>query len=238
MRRNERERLARRDAYKASKEKWVMKHAGGEVVATLAEGAEYDDERNIAYHEAGHAVAAWGLGQRIVRMCFNTAENMAAEPTTSHVHAYVSNGLPLPEVFALTEGERYVHAVNHAFVTLAGVFGGSNSDAASSNPLRKRETVVHLQQACSIYKVICLGENVEHEIEKSDRDRVARLLPLVDEFTSDPCIDGARVHLAKNLVRLRNMTGEEVVACIEQAYSTLKEAQQKQLAAAAGKGKV
>jgi hypothetical protein len=243
MRRNERERLARRDAYRVSRpqpsreEKLEASIDGVSVDCTAAELADYSAEKHSAYHEAGHVVAAWCLRQPINRMSFNVEEIMAEDTTTAPSQAFASTGLPLPDMLAMTEGERYVHAVEHAFITLAGVFGSADRcDAKSSNPLCKHETESHLIAAASKFKVISTGLNEPHQLSQSDIDTVDRLIPIVDEFLNDPCIEGTRTHLEKNFLRLRSVTGEEVVSCIGQAYSTFKDAQQKVLAAAAGKG--
>jgi hypothetical protein len=70
MRKNERERLARRAEYLA-KHLSIKTVDGDEVCVTKEQAIEANSEKLTALHEASHAVAAWILDMPISHMRFN-----------------------------------------------------------------------------------------------------------------------------------------------------------------------
>jgi hypothetical protein len=124
--------------------------------------------------------------------------------------AMTATGIPMAEMLAKSDGERLVHARQHAFITLAGVFG--SGEGASRNPFYKYETREHLAEA--VGKIMHIAGVSEQEA----RTEGARLIPLVNETMNDPRVDCTVQWLAKNFLRLRFMTGEEVAACIAHAW--------------------
>ena len=135
---------------------------------TQAHAEDFENEVRIALHESSHIMAAWMLGQPLGGMQFNdgtdtsrAAGNAKERPEAvivngirvekypdevPHFYAEVVVGHPLAEMQAQSMGERLVNAKEHAFISLAGVFGCSN-DAWSDNPLSEFETNSHLSEA-------------------------------------------------------------------------------------------
>jgi hypothetical protein len=199
---------------------------GALLTYTRAEAAEFSDEENIARHESAHAVAAWIVGLPIQYIQLND------DPSDRKNHAadlagVTVTGISLGEMQAASLGARWVFAKKHAFVTLAGPFGG---DIYAENPLRQHETRLHLGQALArITNIVGCGED-EARLE------VARLLYVVDRAFRDPAIQGTVSWLAKNLIQCRRFTGDEITACIEQAHPVFQ-AEAAKLSAPVAKGK-
>jgi hypothetical protein len=202
-------------------EQWVVEINGRNVLCSKADMNDFDKERNLAMHEAAHAIAHWIMGHTIDYMQFND------DRTDINVHAdklaaITCGGGRLPDIMALPIGERTVVALQHAFVTLAGVFG--SGDAASENPLRHQETVDHLFQAGSKL-VHFLGMSKEEATEE-----VIRLIPVVTECFDDKAVWNTVNILATIFHKKRRLEGVEILDIINQTYSACK--------AAAAEGKV
>jgi len=238
MRRNQRERLARRAEYlkahpTTSKDKLIGTIEGlrGTFTYTQANKADFHDEAHVSRHEAAHAVAAWMQGMPIHCMQFNDESTKDSDYVPANVRAVhqasTATGIPLPEMQATSPGERWVHAKRHAFVTLAGPLGGG--DTYSDNPLRRHESDLHLGQAAAKFTTItgCTDE-IGLEACRS-------LIDVVYDAFKDPAIQGVVGWLANALVKHRKLSGDEIVGIIEQAYPVFKIAVEARSAAAAGK---
>jgi len=235
MRKNERERLARRAEYlksrppspKVIRTKAIGRTKDGKPV-TQAHAEEFENEATIALHESSHIVAAWMLGVPIGGMQFNdgagTNANDAPEAVTMDgirvrkhsdevpdFYAQTEIGCPVAEMRAKSMGERLVHGKQHAFISLAGVFGCSNH-AWSDNPLCQFATESHLSEAGT--KLMLIGG-----VSKSEAgDECARLISHVARTFHDERVQAVTHALATQLLTRRKLTGEEATAIIEQAW--------------------
>lgn len=190
-------------------------HNGEVINCAKADLDDYNNERNVAMHESGHAVAHWIMGQEISYVQFNDDRNDKGVHADKFGAVTVGGGT-LPEIMALPIGERTVIARQHAFVTLAGVFG--STDAQSENPIRKRETVDHLFQAAS--KLVHFAGMSEEEAKAE----ALRLIPVVTECFDDPAIWNLVNILATILQKERRIEGAEVAEIINTAYPVCKAA--------------
>jgi hypothetical protein len=205
-----------------SNELWRVEINGRAVVATKADMDDYNNERNLAMHESAHAVGHWIMGHELGYMQFNDDRTDIDNNHADKLAAVTVGGGPLPDMIAQPIGERTVLALQHAFVTLAGVFG--STDAASENPLRKAETTDHLFQAVS--KLMQIGGMTKKEAI----ERVCRLIPVVTECFDDKAIWNLVNILATIFHKKRRLEREEILDIIHQTYPACK--------AAAAEGKI
>jgi len=211
MRKNERERLARRAEYLKSRprpHKFIGETKDGRPL-TQAHADEFECDQNIARHEAGHAVGRWIMGHKIDYMQFN-AENDKGNHGDI-LAASTVGGERLPDIMALPIGERTVIGLQEAFVTLAGVVGGG--DASSDNPLCKWETQNHLRQAHGkLYHIAGMDDD-------ECRAQVARLLGVVAACFRHPVLQNMVTILAITLVKARRLEGNAIVKILNDAYA-------------------
>jgi hypothetical protein len=113
-------------------ETWAVAINGHSTVCTKADMKDFENERHLAMHEAAHTVGYWIMGMPIDYVQFNDDRNDKNNHADKLAAVTVGGGR-LPDIMALPIGERIAIARQHAFVTLAGPFGGT--DAASENPL-------------------------------------------------------------------------------------------------------
>jgi len=172
-------------------------------------------ERVSALHESSHAVAAWMLGEPIMHMKFNTADSPSLGVAVDFA-AETGFGIALKDMMAKSAGERLVHGLQYAFITLAGIFG--SGEVNSDNPLDQIQVKMHGEEAVGILVHIAGISG------KEARKEGCRLLPIVNEIFADPRVQETVKHLAKNFMRLRDMSGEEVTACIAQAWTAFDKA--------------
>jgi hypothetical protein len=241
MRRNEPKRLARRAQHPKSRvqsQKFIGKTKNGKPF-TQAHAEDFENEVKIALHESSHIMAAWMLGQPIGGMQFNDGtgtsgawtRNAKEGPETEtvngirvqkypdevpHFYAETVIGYPLPDLQAKSIGERLVHAKEHAFISLAGVFGCSN-EAWSDNPLSEFETKSHLSEAGAKFVLIAGVSQPEAGNE------CAPLVLHVKRTFDDKRVQAATHALAKQFLKRRKLTGEEATAIIEQAWKQANE---------------
>jgi hypothetical protein len=193
---------------------------GRTVTYTQADLKDFEDEKNLARHEAAHAIGYWMLRVSLGYMQINDdREDKGVH--ADQLAACTASGEPWTELCNLPLGERIVRGRMEAFITLAGVFGGG--DAASSNPLRQHETLDHLFQAGS--KLVCLGLTQDEA-----RREVMRLVPIVNEFFDDKAIWNMVCLLATILRKRRRLEGEEIINFLNTVHPVCK--------AAAADGKV
>lgn len=211
MRQSERARLARREKYREQQVIFGYTPDGKSV--TRAQAQEFDREDNVALHEACHAVAAWMLGVPIEAMYFNDGANarFAPLPETAHLAAVTVVGISIDEMIAAPIGERLVHARQHAFVTLAGVFG-SSGNAWSSNPAYEFETHSHMTSAAQA--LVTIGAM---SIEDANAE-VDRLAFHVTRTFNDKRVETVTWRLSEQFLRQRDLPGEKVAAIVSQAW--------------------
>ena len=233
MRRNERARLDRKKAYyaaiphlgKKSNANYVALLDGVKVEHTKQHKLDFEDERNIARHEASHAVATWAVGELLGVMQFND-ELSDKDHHAAELVAVTVTGIPVREMRTKSTGERFVHGCNHAFITLAGVIG--SGDSQSPNPLRQASTDQHMAQA--VGRLTVIGGLTEKEA----KFELLRIAPVVEEFFQNDGVRVAVAALAEHLVRARKVPGEYAVEIIEQAYEVGNSDEVKALKASAG----
>jgi hypothetical protein len=183
---------------------------------------QQDENRIPALHESSHAVAAWMVGEPIEFMKFNRADGSSLDTIdddsddSDDFVAETATGLPLPEIHAKSEGERLVHGLHAAFITLAGVVG--SGETQSEELFTRLHVSTHLADATN--KLM----HIAGISETAARKECIRLMRVVDRTFADPRVQGTVKHLATNLIRLRHMTGEEVTAVIAQAWTELDKA--------------
>jgi len=240
MRRNEPKKVAQRAKHpkgRVQSQKPIGETKDGKPF-TQAHADDFENEVRIALHESSHIMAAWMLGQPIGGMQFNndtgsrrTDGKRKEGPETEtvngilvqkypdvvpHYYAEVVIGYPLPEMRGQTIGERLVHAKEHAFISLAGVFGCSN-DAWSDNPLSDFETKSHLLEAITKYMLIAGASQPEA------KSKCALLVLHVKQTFDNKRVQATTHTLAKHFLKLRKLTGEEATAIIEQAWEDANE---------------
>jgi hypothetical protein len=173
---------------------------------TVADAEEFDSSEHAALHESCHALAAWMLGVRITYTQLNgegsgyagfKAETVCGDPPDKHLD------LPI--------GERFVKAHQHAFITLAGPFG--SGQAFSSNPLDEFEGKQHTKLAG--YEIVQLTDASDEEALET----LTRLRPHVIETFADERVQVATRLLAEQLLKMRRLTGEQVMAILSQAWT-------------------
>jgi len=173
---------------------------------TRAHVAEFENEDNIAFHEACHAVACWLVGEPNGPMKFADAGGIPAD-----FNAITITGIPVPEMLASSIGERWVYARRHAFITLAGVYG--SDDAWRDNPLSEDETFDHEMQA---------GAGFKHLLGVIDREEllaeIDRLTHHVVETFNDRRVRSIAKWLALQFIEQRELSGEQVTVIISQAW--------------------
>ena len=120
-------------------------------------------------------------------------------------------GYPLPEMLAQPTGERLVHAKEHAFISLAGVFGCSH-ESWSDNPLSELQTKSHLSEAVAKFALIA-------RVPLPEAGSECRALILhVKRTFDDNRVQAATHALAKQFLKRRRLTGKEATAIIGQAW--------------------
>ena len=123
-------------------------------------------------------------------------------------------------------GERWVHGLQQAFNSLAGVIG--SGEYYSNNVFHKDQSSRHVFEARDILHYIVPEADNEQLVYE-----IKRLLPVVHEFFSDIRIRLTVKHLAEQFVKVRCMNGAQVSECISHRFGELDKAYQEQSAVAA-----
>jgi hypothetical protein len=209
MRKNERERLARRAEYLA-KNLFIRTVDGDEVSVTKEQVIEARSERLTALHETSHAVAAWMQDMPISHMQFNDRKSDFWDGL-DHLLGGIEYGIPVSEMLSKTIGDRVMFARQHAFVALAGVFGVSN-ESSSDNPILVDLKKRHTSEAVSGFATIA-------DILVEAVDETSRLISVVKYAFNDRRVRAVTQHLAGIFLQRRKLSGVEVTAIIDQAWA-------------------
>jgi SEC-C motif-containing protein len=216
----------------------AMQFPEGKIVQyTRLQAADFMDETNVARHEAAHALAAWLLGLPLHYVRLNKPGEV--EYHSDELAGGCAAGAPLPEIWKMSIGERWVQARKQALMTLAGPFWSGDSE--SSNPLRIEETSAHGAQAVSRFMTfLSEWDSMDDLIAKRPpthshvtvEEAVAETIRLLNVVQDIFCgeyreqIRGAIAHLAAKILELHHLDGADAESIIEEIYPVLKEARE------------
>jgi hypothetical protein len=167
------------------------------------------EEAVVAIHESSHAVAAFLLKVPIQGMSFYSPEH----PRATVAVAVVEAGLPEPEMLAKSTDERWVHGCEHAFISLAGVYGCSR-EGFSENPFHKRQRDSHIDEASSnLYHIGCVPTD-EINVE------LVCLLGAVIQIFNKPIVQEMVRRLANEFLNRRKLDGAEIKQILQQVLES------------------
>jgi hypothetical protein len=194
--------------------KTVLMENDESLTYTRADEIDFEAPKNLADHEAAHAVAFWIMGVPLDYIQLNDYYDAADKQSREFRLAGETVATPL-QSNGLTVGELAVLGRQHAFITLAGVFG--SGDATSDNPLRQYETKKHISQAGS--KLALFGYS-----QGEARKEVMRLIGVVVDCFGSSVMRSLVSLLAFALLKKRRLGGDEVQTILNAAYPAYREA--------------
>lgn len=236
MRRNERERLQRRAAYQEAQE---LKTRTMTLLTfdTQAELDEFNRRMDVscAYHEAGHAVAAWMLGLPITEMRYvamgvkTSGQDLMAVTEQGSLTAFISEfkfrkGHLTVESGVIRNGGRIVgriddggvYARQQAFITLAGPFAelfGLGDDFLPKEALRQ---IFERHGAEATAKLQHLTVDMT---DAESRKVLSRLVDLAKDTMQQPRVLACVTALARRFHAERKLSGDEIVETILGAWN-------------------
>ena len=221
----ERERLQRRVVHQsrqAARSKSTNVHdeflsATPEERRQEAEYRAHHNGKDTAVHEAGHAVAAWLQGVKIVRMMFNDRGSVYYDAAADHLEAMTETGAALTadeikDNRSALQGtaEGFIRGCQSAFITLAGAVAQALYLNKGDSPITMRE---HGGQAA---KVLRFYSGLSEDAVITERNR---LIPVVSNALQDERIKYVTLVLARAFYEKRYLSGESVTNIIEAAWS-------------------
>jgi hypothetical protein len=217
----ERERLQRRAVHQsrqAARSKSTSVHAGflsatPEERRQEAEYRAHHNGKDTAVHEAGHAVAAWLQGVKIVRMMFNDRGSVYYDAAADHLEAMTATGeaITADEIKDLQgTAEGFIRGCQAAFITLAGAMAQALYLNKGDSPITMRE---HGGQAA---KMLQFYSGLSEDAVIAERNR---LIPVVSNALQDERIKYVTLVLGRAFYEKRYLSGESVTSIIEAAWS-------------------